>query len=259
MNLSNTLIKDAIQLAHKSWRPILLKGLEAMSQADSRYLDELQKDTFFPTHGRIFAAFSQPISEIRYVLIGEGPYPRAESASGYCFMDNMVKEIWTDSGFSRPVNRATSFRNFLKMLLVAEGMLTPEETTGAAMAKVAQTATGNPSAYIQTLSDLQNSLLKHGFLLLNATLVFRFDTPLAKETKAWQPFLQTVLTALADKATTPPTLILWGKMAQKLLDVSPMWALPTCASEHPYNISFIKNKEMQALFGPLHLFRKAVS
>ena len=112
-------ILDMLDLADTSWRSTLLAGLEAMTQKDSAYLPELVKDTYLPTEGRVFAAFAQPLDRVRYVLVGEGPYPRPESATGFCFMDGAVEALWSENGLSKPVNRATSLRNFMKMLLVA--------------------------------------------------------------------------------------------------------------------------------------------
>ena len=82
-----------------------------MHVADPAYLSALAEDHFLPTQGRLFAAFSQPLEEVRYVLVGEGPYPREESATGVCFMDGAVRELWSTQGLSKPVNRATSLRN----------------------------------------------------------------------------------------------------------------------------------------------------
>src|SRR3954449_1608742 len=78
---------DALQLADPSWRPHLEAGLRAMMEADPAYLPALTDDDYLPTGGRLFAAFSLPLESVRYVLVGEGPYPRAESATGVCFMD----------------------------------------------------------------------------------------------------------------------------------------------------------------------------
>src|SRR5690606_17210767 len=122
-----------------------------------------------------------------------GPYPRAESATGVCFMDGAVGDLWSDTGLSKPVNRATSLRNFMKMLLVAAGRLQPDATGGAALAPIAQAARGDGS--IQTLAELQDNLHGHGFLLLNAALVFRKHVAPVIDARAWLPFLQTVLAA----------------------------------------------------------------
>ncbi|MDC8756025.1 uracil-DNA glycosylase [Janthinobacterium fluminis] len=244
-------ILDALALADASWRPILLKGLEAVAAADPAYLPALAADRYLPTGQRLFAAFALPLEQVKYVLVGEGPYPRAESATGVCFMDGAVASLWSEAGLSKPVNRATSLRNFMKMLLVADGQLRLDDTSGAALAPVAARARGNGT--IQTLAQLQANLTRHGFLLLNAALVFRAHVPPVQDARAWLPFLEVVLGALAER--TAPTLVLWGKIAEQLKRLPAAARLPQVQSEHPYNLSFIGNGAMQALFGPMRLLR----
>ncbi len=246
----------AVERAEPSWRSVLLRGLDAMAAAEGSYLSALSEDHFLPTQGRLFAAFSQPLDAVRYVLVGEGPYPREESATGVCFMDGAVRELWSAQGLSKPVNRATSLRNFMKMLMVADGLLKPDQTSGEAVARVTVNAMLPGSDFIQTLPDLQDKLIGEGFLLLNAALVFRPHVPPVKEAKAWRPFLEVVLEALAGRAGQPaPTLVLWGKIAQWLEGLPALSAFPRAVAEHPYNLSFIQNRDMQRLFGPMHLLR----
>lgn len=245
-------ILAALDRADASWRPILEAGLLAVAAADPAYLPALAVDDYLPTEGRIFAAFAQPLDKVQHVLVGEGPYPRAESATGVCFMDGAVGELWSETGLSKPVNRATSLRNFMKMLLVADGQLQADETGGSALVPVARNARKNGS--VQTLAQLQDNLLQHGFLLLNAALVFRKHVAPAIDARAWQPFLQTVLAALAGRPQ-PPTLVLWGKIAEQLKKLPETARLPQIHAEHPYNLSFIQHKGMQELFGPMHLLR----
>jgi uracil-DNA glycosylase len=245
-------ILDALDLADASWRPHLLRGLQAVAMADPGYLPALAEDDYLPTHGRLFAAFAQPLDRVRYVLVGEGPYPRAESATGVCFMDGAVGELWGATGLSKPVNRATSLRNFMKMLLVADGQLQLDDTGGAAMAPVAAAARSNGS--IRTLAQLQDNLTAQGFLLLNAALVFRKRVAPVVDARAWLPFLQTVLAVLGERAE-PPTLVLWGKIAEQLSKLPETARLPQVVAEHPYNLSFIGHEGMQRLFGPMELLR----
>lgn len=245
-------ILHALDLADASWRPVLLAGLEAVARANPGYLPALAIDDYLPTESRLFAAFAQPLGKVCYVLVGEGPYPRAASATGVSFMDGAVGELWSDSGLSKPVNRATSLRNFMKMLLVADGRLEPGATGGEAMAPVAQAALSDGS--IRTLAQLQDNLTAHGFLLLNAALVFRKHVAPVVDARAWLPFLQTVLAALGQQPT-PPTLVLWGKIAEQLKKLPETAAFPQAHAEHPYNLSFIGHQGMQALFGPMHLLR----
>ena len=245
-------IAAALDLAHSSWRPALERGLAAVAAADPAYLPALAADSYLPTRGRLFAAFALPKDDVRYVLVGEGPYPREESATGVCFMDGAVGALWSETGLSKQVNRATSLRNFMKMLLVAGGQLKEGDTGGAAMAPVAARARADAGT-IQTLAGLQGNLIARGFLLLNAALVFRGHVAPVKDAKAWRPFLQTVLAELEGRA---PTLVWWGMIAQQLQALPEAARLPQAVAEHPYNLSFIGNNGMQALFGPMHLLSR---
>ena len=249
-----TFITDAVSLAAPSWRPILLHGLQAVVTSDPEYLPSLVDGSFLPTQGRLFAAFAQPLESVRYVLVGEGPYPREDSATGVCFMDGAVDELWSEQGLSKRVNRATSLRNFMKMLMVAEGLLPVDATKGEMIAGVSATARANGSGFIQTLPDLQNNLIDEGFLLLNAALVFRPEVAPAKDAKAWRPFINVVLGFLMARSDqAPPTLVLWGKIAQWLEELEPVAGFPKAVAEHPYNLSFIAHSGMQHLFGPMKL------
>ena len=243
-------ILDALSRAHASWQPHLLKGLEAVARATPDYLPALALDAYLPTEQRLFAAFALPLQSVRYVLVGEGPYPRAESATGVCFMDGAVGSLWCESGLSKPVNKATSLRNFMKMLLVAEGRLQADDTSGAAMTPVAAAARSDGT--IQTLAQLQDNLTGQGFLLLNASLVFRPHVAPVIDARAWLPFLQVVLEALAEVA---PTLVLWGKIAEQLKKLPGTERFPQAVSEHPYNLTFIAHQGMLDLFRPMRLLR----
>ncbi|UMR30388.1 uracil-DNA glycosylase [Massilia sp. MB5] len=246
-------ILQALDRAHSSWRPVLLQGLEAMAAAHPAYLPALAADAYLPTDMRLFAAFALPMAQVRYVLVGEGPYPRAESATGVCFMDGAVRGLWSeeaDGGLSKPVNKATSLRNFMKMLLVADGQLAQEHTAGAALAAVASRARAGGA--IATLAEMQARLTEQGFLLLNASLVFRAHVAPAIDARAWLPFFETVIAALAPQA---PKLVLWGKIAEQLNKLPVVKVMPQIVAEHPYNLSFIANKEMHALFGPMNLLK----
>ncbi|MFZ6732572.1 uracil-DNA glycosylase [Undibacterium sp. Ji42W] len=256
-------VRLAVEQAHTSWRPAIETGLQRVHDANPHYFLGLTTSDYLPNQGRLFTAFSMPMDDVHYILMGEGPYPRADSATGYCFMDGAVKSLWSDEeggGLSKKVNRATSLRNFMKMLLVASGHLQQEATTGDAMAAVASQARQPDSGFIQTLDDLQQNLIGQGFLLLNASLVFREDTAPVKDAKAWQPFLQTVLSALhqhqSGQNKRTAMLILWGKIAEQLRAMSEAALYEQISAEHPYNLSFIANKTMQDFFRPMNLLSK---
>ena len=107
---------------------------------------------------------------------------------------------------------------------------------------------------MQTRPEVGKNLHANGFLLVNAAVVLRPHVRPPKEGKAWRPFLEVVLEALADRAgQAPPTLVLWGKIAALLQAMPVTTQFPQAVAEHPYNLSFIKNKDMQQLFGPIPL------
>lgn len=249
-------ITATLDLADESWHSILIEGLHKMAAADAAYLPALAVDNYLPTDGRLFAAFAQPRDAVRYVLVGEGPYPRAASATGVCFMDGAVGSLWSEIGLSKPVNRATSLRNFIKMLLVADGTLEADRTTGLAIANAGMAALKENSERIQTLAQLQQNLTAQGFLLLNASLVFRPHVAPIKDARAWLPFLITILDALATNEASIPTLVLWGKIAEQVGVLPGLERFPKIISEHPYNLTFIRNQRMQDLFRSMAILKK---
>ena len=252
-------IKLGLEQVHPSWFDAVVTGLLAIHQEDPGYFENLCATEFFPTKGRLFAAFELPMDKVRFVLVGEGPYPREESATGVCFMDGAVDRLWSidGSGLSKRVNRATSLRNFIKMLLVTNGQLDEANTSGAAMAEVAQRAIEINTDLIQTLPELQQYLDAQGFLLLNASLVFRKNVAPVKDGRTWQVFFRSICASLykfhSVSPSSMPSLVLWGKIAESLKDIPELVLLPQILAEHPYNLSFIKNKRMQDLFRPMKL------
>ncbi len=262
-SLFPAVIQGALKSIHPSWLPAVISGLAAMHAADPDYFSNLKEGQFLPSEGRLFAAFSLPLDQVKYVLVGEGPYPREASANGYCFMDGAVSDLWSTEahgGLSKQVNRATSLRNFIKMLLVADGHLDVNHTTGDFMAHVSSLAREENSCFIKTLPDLQKNMIAHGFLLLNASLVFRSDIAPMRDARAWQVFLQSIFSALHANQNLNNggivSLVLWGKIAEQLKEIPATNFFNHIIAEHPYNLSFIANKSMQDFFAPMKLFTK---
>jgi uracil-DNA glycosylase len=229
-----------------SWQDCLQKGL---SQMDQTYLQHLSgSNHWLPGANLIFKAFSLPLDKVNYVLFGESPYPRSESANGYAFWDASVQSLWSETGFSKPVNRATSLRNFLKMLLVAEGLLI-ENLGQDAISLI------NKDFLVKTNQDLFSNLLNQGFLLLNATPVLQLGASSPnKDARAWLPFTKHLLTYLLEKRPHLK-LILLGRIAHTIDHLVIHPDSDKIYAEHPYNVSFILNKKMINFFNPLHLLR----
>lgn len=228
-----------------SWHQCIKQALE---KVDPVYLEKLYtSNDWLPGQHNIFNAFSLPVSQTNFVLLGESPYPRKASANGYAFFDAAVDHIWSDTGLSKPVNRATSLRNIIKMLLIAEGKLTPTQTSQSDIALV------DKQNLVKTNADLFRNFLQRGFLLLNATLVLNSDT-VQKDARAWQPFLQYVLYYLFEKHPTVQLLLL-GNIANTIDKLVDHFEIKRLYAEHPYNISFIHNPNVIEFFQPLHLLR----
>ena len=218
------------KIVHTSWKPIFNQALHTVPES---YLNNLcNTNNWLPGAENIFNAFSLPLTKIQHILIGESPYPRPQSANGYAFWDNAVQDIWADFAqrkLSKPVNKATSLRNFIKMLL----KLDPEPT-------------------IKTLPELFTNLLNQGFLLLNASLVYSDTQPVKYHSKHWQNFIKIILDYIYTNTNPKPDLLLFGKIAHDInkLDLPDYQKI---IAEHPYNLSFINNPVILNYFKNFHL------
>ncbi len=226
-----------------SWQPIVTTALQHM---DPAYLHCLQHTTgWLPGPATIFNAFSLPLANVRYILFGESPYPRTESANGYAFWDNAVGSLWSETGLSKPVNRATSLRNLIKMLLIAENRIPAQEMNQIRISQLPKTG------LVQTAADLFTNMQQHGILLLNASLVLS-DRPMRHDAKAWRSFMASLLQQVY-QVRPDIQLILLGNIAKIIQELPGQHAFPAFCAEHPYNISFITNTDVQQFFKPLQL------
>ncbi len=181
------------------------------------------------------------MSKTQYILLGESPYPRVSSANGYAFWDKAVSSLWSEQGLSKPVNKATSLRNLIKMLLLARGALELDlsQETIARLDK---------SHLVQSGEDFFRGMMQKGILLLNACLVYS-EGKVPYHARYWKPFMQSMFTQLA-LIKPDVKLILLGKIAE----TTPQDKLPVALiAEHPYNVSFITNQRVIEFFKPLDL------
>jgi len=170
---------------HDDWRPLLIDALDTLEPG---YLHALiDDDSWLPGIDRLLAAFRRDRGGVRYLLIGESPYPRRESANGIAFYDAAVGSLWSEQGLSKAVNRATSLRNIVKTALLAEGHLRRDSE-----AKISQQAIAaiDRRGLVETLGDLFENLQRAGFLMLNATPVLHPQRKPVQEARYWQAFLE---------------------------------------------------------------------
>ncbi len=234
---------------HESWRPLLSQCLRSM---DQDYLESLwQTADWLPGKSHLLAAFRQHRNQLAWILFGESPYPRPQSSVGIAFLDAAVDRLWSDKGLSTAVNRATSLRNLLKCMLVADGLLEASDTSQQRIAGL------DKSTLVETIDELFANLAAEGFLMLNATPVLHNQRKPLQESRYWHGFNRCLLEAIGSAAAeTQPTLVLWGKIARVIQSYEVSRAFQVIETEHPYNISFINNPTSLALFRKLKPLRR---
>jgi len=227
---------------YPSWSEILDNALNAL---DAEYLEFLQTDnSYFPDRNNFLNAFKTlPLEKTKYILFGQDPYPREESAIGYAFIDGKVGDIFGKNGLTKEVNRATSLRNFIKMALFCDGVLS-DDFSKEAVSRVDKTP------YIKTINQLRENFETNGVLLLNMALVFTQKEDSKKHVKAWNRFVKALLFSLKEHNIE---LILFGKMAEVLEKVDEAKSFRKHRMPHPYNIGFITDINAHRLFKPMRL------
>jgi len=237
----NSILKEV----DKSWREILKVSF---STFDEEYLDYiLTSDDFFPSRENFLNAFKTlPLDKTKYILFGQDPYPRRESAIGYAFIDGKVKSIFSDKGLSKEVNRATSLRNFIKMLLLCESILSKEALTQDKIASI------DKSRFCKDIVCLKNNFENNSILLLNMALIFSSKDKTKYHLKKWRGFVDRFLQEIKDKDIT---LILFGQASREIERFSVSKEFNKKIFPHPYNLSFITDEEVQRFFKPMNLLR----
>ena len=230
----------------KSWERLLS---EAYDKLDKEYRNFLEQDRdYFPSQTEYLNAFKTlPRYKVKYILFGQDPYPREESAKGYAFIDAKVETIFSETGLSKEVNRATSLRNFVKMALLSKGDLSQDDLSQEAISKV------DKERLITSIDELRVNFEKNGVLLLNTALIFTDKKSSTKHVKSWRPFIQSLLASLEEES---PKLILFGTHAKELKKRLSLESFETIELEHPYNHTFILNEKALNLFGSMNLLEK---
>ncbi len=242
MQALNNLLKGV----DSSWINILKNALSAL---DTEYIEFLLKnEDYFPDIDNFLNAFKTlSLENTKYILFGQDPYPRYESAIGYAFIDAKVKDIFSCKGLSKEINRATSLRNFIKMLLLCDGLLDSRNLSQEAISKLDKTF------LCKDIFQLKDNFEKNGVLLLNMALIFTDKKKSKYHLQKWKPFIESLLKSLKDANID---FILFGKAANEINKLKYSEFYIKYNFVHPYNISFISNKKVHELFKPMKLLRR---
>ncbi len=224
----------------------LLEGPAAT--LDPAYLAKLEATDWLPGPDLMLAALRHvPLGEVNAVLVGESPYPRKGSAIGEAFHDGLVGTLWSGQGLAKPVNKATSLRNLVKMMLVAEGLISQQ-------AKAEEIAALEREGLVDSLADVFGALRRQGVLCINATPVLA-DKNKAREAAAWHKFTAGLLHGI-HRARPEAKFLLFGAFAKQFAEIEGAAGWPKLMAEHPYNVSFINDPAVLDYFRPLRLLQR---
>ncbi len=153
---------------------------------------------FLPTGDKILRAFTQPLAEVKVLIVGQDPYPTPGHPVGLSFS--------VDRGV-RPIPR--SLENIYRELRSDQGIDPPEH--------------GDLSAWA-----------RQGVLLLNRVLTVRAGSSGSHRGKGWETVTDLAIDGLV-RRQAPLVSILWGRDAQVLAPA--LASTPIIATPHPSPLS----------------------
>jgi uracil-DNA glycosylase len=172
------MLLDVQASVHPSWLPVF-EGLSAeiAHVSDFLELEAAAGHQWLPESSQILRAFSQPLDQVKVVILGQDPYPTPGHSVGLAFcvapevalprsLVNIFRELQSDLGVDAP----------------ASGDLTP--------------------------------WAKQGVLFLNSVLTVGSGASGSHRGKGWEPITSAVIEALINRSEGSPVAILWGKDAQ---------------------------------------------
>lgn len=188
------------ELVHPSWVPVLDGQRNTLSTIGQFLRAETAAGhRWLPSGDRILRAFTQPLADVRVLIVGQDPYPTPGHAVGLSFS--------VDPAVS-PVPR--SLKNIHRELVDDLGVSAP------------------PNGDLSPWGD-------QGVLLLNRVLTVRAGEPGSHRRQGWEDVTAAAIEGLVSRTDAPLVAILWGRDAQSL---QPMLEnVPVIASAHPSPMS----------------------
>lgn len=188
------------ELVDPSWVPALDGQRENLTQIGEFLRRESAEGRPWAPEGKnILRAFTQPLNNVKVLIVGQDPYPTPGHAVGLSFsvaptvkpvprsLTNIYKELTSDLSIPMPPN-------------------------------------GDLSAWSE-----------RGVLLLNRVLTVQLGQPGSHRNKGWETFTESAIRALAHRPDQPLVAILWGKDAQTAQEFLP--DIPVITSAHPSPMS----------------------
>lgn len=185
-----------------SWYSLLKEEAEKeyFKKLESFLDEEYKTHTIFPEKENIFHALNMTdFEKVKAVIIGQDPYHGWGQAHGLSF------------SVKRGIKIPPSLRNIYKELHADTAFEIPEH--------------GNLEKWAE-----------EGVLLLNTVLTVREGQANSHKGMGWEKFTDTVISLLSERVT-PVVFILWGRPAQKKLDLIDQSRHRTILGVHPSPLS----------------------
>ncbi len=192
--------KPLSELVHPTWVEALSGEVDTITAIGEFLRAETAGGRpWLPAGEHILRAFTQPLPDVRVLIVGQDPYPTPGHPIGLSFA--VAPDV-------RPLPR--SLQNIFKELASDLGVATPPH--------------GDLSAWTT-----------QGVLLLNRVLTVQAGESGSHRGIGWEQVTDAAIKALVDRDDQPLVAILWGKDAQSLAPALP--DVPIIASAHPSPMS----------------------
>jgi uracil-DNA glycosylase len=187
------------ELVQPDWAEVLAPAQPTVTRLGAFLRDETAAGrAFLPRGDRILRAFTQPLSDVRVLIVGQDPYPTPGHAVGLSFA--VDPHVW-------PLPR--SLINIYRELRDDLGFIPPRH--------------GDLSAWAE-----------QGVLLLNRVLTVQSGVPGSHRGRGWEEVTELAIRALVGRGG-PLVAILWGRDAQSLRPM--LGEVPVIATAHPSPLS----------------------
>lgn len=191
--------KPLNELVSPDWAAALAPAADQITSMGNFLRDELAAGrSYLPAGDRVLRAFSQPLDQVRVLILGQDPYPTPGHAMGLSF--SVAPDV-------RPLPK--SLINIYKEL---------DSDLG-----IPPAASGDLSPWFD-----------QGVLLLNRVLTVRPGSAGSHRGKGWEEVTEQAVRALAERGG-PLVAILWGNDAQRAEAL--LGDVPIIRSPHPSPLS----------------------
>lgn len=143
---------------------------------------------------------------VRIIIVGQDPYPRAESAVGISFLDGAVES------FQSP-RLAPSMKHILQAILVSRKLMNPQDNVDKMRAVLKENISETQTEWFTSLAT------QCGVLWLNRSLTFGGKDPktLQMHLTFWKPVIETILEEVVQaRVGSGLIVLLWGAKAADL-------------------------------------------